>query len=62
MRASSYEFLFKTRIERKSGPRVPGSLVARSSELEAPYGFCVGRSRISLANDCGACVTIMATA
>jgi hypothetical protein len=25
------------------------------------YGFCVGLSKISLANDCGACVTIMAT-
>ena len=28
----------------------------------AAYGFWVGRNRISLAKDCGACVTIIATA
>ena len=38
-------------------PAAPSKISSRSS-----YGFCVGRNRISLANDCGACVTSIATA
>ncbi len=34
----------------------------RSLSIAVSYGFCAGRKRISLAKDCGACDTIIATA
>src|SRR5712692_3654698 len=63
----AFENLFK---KKRLGKHQPIALLSSTSirnECTGPlanrllHGFCVGRSRISLANDCGAWVTIIVT-